>query len=108
MTVGYRDFDFLYSLRYLSKQTIGNWRTQNVEQGRPPENLDAFPRVFYPSVTYSDIRASARINDAHSFFLGVDNVFDRLPPLDLLATDAGGAILPNMGRFFYAGFTASF
>lgn len=108
VTVGYKDFDLLYSLRYLSKQTIGNFRTQNEEQGRPPENLDAFPQVFYPSVTYSDIRASARINDAHSFFVGVDNLFDRLPPLDLLGDGAGSAIFPNMGRFFYAGFTASF
>jgi outer membrane receptor protein involved in Fe transport len=108
MTVGYKNFDLLYSLRYLSKQTIGAWRTQNSEQGRPPENLDAFPQVFYPSVTYSDIRASARINDAHTFFVGVDNLFDRLPPLDLLGDGAGSAIFPNMGRFFYAGFTASF
>jgi outer membrane receptor protein involved in Fe transport len=108
MTVGYKNFDLLYSLRYLSKQTIGNWRTQNEEQGRPPENLDAFPQVYYPSVTYSDIRGSIRVNDAHTFFLGVDNVFDRLPPLDLLGDGAGSAIFPNMGRFFYAGFTASF
>lgn len=108
MTVGYKNFDLLYSLRYLSKQTIGAWRTQNSEQGRPPENPDAFPQVFYPSVTYSDIRASARINDAHTFFVGVDNLFDRLPPLDLLGDGAGSAIFPNMGRFFYAGFTASF
>jgi outer membrane receptor protein involved in Fe transport len=108
VTVGYKNFDLLYSLRYLSKQTIGAWRTQNVEQDRPPENLDAFPQVFYPAVTYSDIRASIRVNDAHSFFLGVDNVFDRLPPLDLLGDGAGSAIFPNMGRFLYAGFSASF
>lgn len=108
VTAGYKNFDLLYSLRYLSKQTIGNWRTQNVEQGRPPENLDAFPQVYYPSVTYSDIRGSIRVNDAHTFFLGVDNVFDKLPPLDLLGDGAGSAIFPNMGRFFYAGFTASF
>lgn len=108
VTVGYKDFDLLYSLRYLSKQTIGNFRTQNEEQGRPPENLDAFPQVFYPAVTYSDLRGSARIDDKHSFFLGVDNLFDRLPPLDLLGNGAGDAIFPNQGRFFYAGFTASF
>lgn len=108
MTVGYKNFDLLYSLRYLSKQTIGAFGAQNEEQGRPPTNADVFPQVFYPSVTYSDIRASARINDAHTFFVGVDNLFDRLPPLDLLGDGAGSAIFPNMGRFFYAGFTASF
>lgn len=108
VTVGYKNFDLLYSLRYLSKQTIGAFATQNEEQGRPPQNLDAFPIVNYPSVTYSDIRASARINDAHTFFLGVDNLFDRLPPYDTLGDGAGSAIFPNMGRFFYAGFTANF
>lgn len=108
VTVGYKNFDLLYSLRYLSKQTINNWRTQNVEQGRPPENLDATSLVYYPAATYSDIRASMRINDKHSFFLGVDNLFDRLPPFDLLGDGAGSAIFPNMGRFFYAGVTASF
>lgn len=108
VTVGYKNFDLLYTLRYLSRQTIGAFRTQNVEQDRPPENADAFPQVFYPAVAYSDIRASIRVNDAHSFFLGVDNVFDRLPPLDLLGDGAGSAIFPNMGRFIYAGFSASF
>ncbi|MDC8754747.1 TonB-dependent receptor [Erythrobacter sp. sf7] len=108
LTLGYKDFDLLYSLRYLSKQTIGAWRTQNVEQGRPPENLDAFPQVFYPSVTYSDIRGSMRVDDRFTFFAGVDNLFDRLPPLDLLGDGAGSAIFPNMGRYFYAGFQTSF
>lgn len=113
VTVGYKDFDLLYSLRYLSKQTIAPWRTQNEEQGRPPEDLDAFPRVYYPSVSYSDLRASWRADDRVSFFLGVDNLFDQLPPLDLLANGTGGegagsGIFPNMGRFFYAGLQANF
>ena len=108
LTVGYKDFDLLYSLRYLSKQTIDNWRTQNSEQGRPPENRDAFPQVYYPSVTYSDIRGSMRVNDQFNFFVGVDNLFDRLPPLDQLGTaTAGAGIFPNMGRYFYTGFQLS-
>lgn len=108
VTVGYKNFDLLYTLRYLSKQTINGWGAQNTEQGRPPTNLDATPFVYYPAATYSDIRGSLRIDDRHSFFLGVDNLFDRLPPYDLLGDGAGSAIFPNMGRFFYAGFSASF
>jgi outer membrane receptor protein involved in Fe transport len=108
VTIGYKNFDLLYSLRYLSKQSIGAWRTQNVEQDRPPENLDAFPDVFYPAVAYSDIRGSLKVNDEFTVFLGVDNLFDRLPPLDLLGDGAGSAIFPNMGRFFYAGVSANF
>ena len=108
LTLGYKEFDLLYSFRYLDRQTINNWRTQNVEQGRPPENLDATPLVFYPSVTYSDIRFSWNIKKGHSVFLGVDNVFDQLPPLDLLGDGPGSGIYPNMGRFFYAGVGAKF
>jgi len=103
MTLGYKGFDLLYSFRYIDKQTIGNWRDQNVEQGRPPENLDRFPQVFYPAVTYSDIRGTAKITDNFTAFVGVDNVFDQLPPLDLLGDGAGSAIFPNMGRYFYGG-----
>lgn len=108
VTVGYKGFDLLYAFRYLDRMTISNWRTQNSEQGRPPEDLDAFPRVFYPAVTYSDIRGTFRIENNHSVFFGVDNVFNRLPPFDLLGDTAGGAIYPNMGRFFYAGIQANF
>lgn len=108
VTVGYKNIDLLYSLRYLSKQTINTWATQNVEQGRPPQKLDATPFVYYPEAFYSDIRGSLRINDKYTFFLGVDNLFDRLPPYDLLGDGAGSAIFPNMGRFLYAGFSADF
>ena len=108
LTLGYKKFDLLYSFRYLDKMTIGNWRTQNVEQGRPPENADAFPVVFYPSVTYSDVRLSMNVKQTHTVFIGVDNVFDQLPPFDILGTDAGGGIFPNMGRFFYFGVGAKF
>lgn len=108
VSLGYRNFDLLYSFRYLDRMTIGNWRTQNSEQGRPPEDADAFPRVFYPVVTYSDLRGTFRIEDNHSVFFGVDNVFNRLPPFDLLGDTAGGAIFPNMGRFFYVGVQANF
>lgn len=108
VSLGYRNFDLLYSFRYLDRMTIGNWRTQNSEQGRPPEDADAFPRVFYPVVTYSDLRGTFRIEDNHSVFFGVDNVFNRLPPFDLLGDGAGSAIYPNMGRFFYVGVQANF
>ena len=108
VTLGYKGFDLLYSFRYLDRMTIGAWGAQNVEQGRAPTNLDAFPQVFYPSVTYSDVRFSAKITGNISAFAGVDNIFDQLPPLDLNGEGAGSAIYPNMGRFFYGGFSVKF
>jgi len=110
VTVGYKGFDLLYSFRYLSKQTVAtDWRDQNFEQGRAPTNLDAFPQVFYPAITYSDVRFSAKVYKQVSAYVGVDNVFDQLPPLDLiLAGGAGSAIYTNTGRFFYGGVQVKF
>ncbi|WP_310498942.1 TonB-dependent receptor domain-containing protein [Sandarakinorhabdus sp.] len=109
LTVGYKDFDLAYNFRYFSKQTVaGNWRTQNVEQGRPAENLDAFPFPFYPAYTYSDVRFTAKLQSWVTAFVGVDNIFDKLPPFDLLGTGAGDAIFTNTGRYFYGGIQGKF
>jgi hypothetical protein len=35
--------------------------------------------------------------------VGVDNVFNRLPPGGLTGAGAGSGIFSNTGRFFYAG-----
>lgn len=109
VTVGYKGFDLLYSFRYLSRQTIDSWGAQNAEQGRPPTNLDGFPQVYYPAVTYSDVRFSAKVYKGISAYAGMDNIFDQLPPLDtLLGTGGGSAIFPNTGRFFYGGVQVKF
>lgn len=108
MTLGYKGFDLLYSFRYIGKQTLNAWNTQNYEQGRAPTNLDATPLVYYPAITYSDIRLTSKLFNNVSGYVGVDNVFDQLPPLDLLGEGAGSAIFPNMGRFFYMGVTVKF
>jgi outer membrane receptor protein involved in Fe transport len=106
--VGYKGFDLLYSFRYLSKMTINSWGAQNVEQGRPPTNLDATPLVYYPAITYSDLRFSAKVYKGISAYVGVDNIFDQLPPLGLLGDGAGSAIYTNTGRFFYGGVQVKF
>ena len=107
VTVGYKGFDLLYSFRYLSKQTLNSWGAQNEEQGRPPTNLDATPLVYYPAITYSDVRLTAKVYKGISAYVGVDNIFDQLPPLDLLGT-GGDAIYTNTGRFFYGGVQVKF
>ena len=107
VTLGYKGFDLLYSFRYLSKQTLNSWGAQNEEQGRPPTNLDATPLVYYPAITYSDVRLTAKVYKGISAYVGVDNIFDQLPPLDLLGT-GGDAIFTNTGRFFYGGVQVKF
>jgi outer membrane receptor protein involved in Fe transport len=97
-------FNFGYRMRYIGKQTIGAYETQHSLQGRPPTNPDAFPRVWYPALTVHDFRLDVNPTKKYRVYLGVDNAFDRLPPLDLLGTESGTVVNP-VGRFFYAGLT---
>lgn len=122
--------DVSYTARYLGKQTIGAWETQNAYQGicptsgstgytgrtctpnqlttLDPQNLDAYPQVYYPGVIYHNMRVNFETADKkYSFYMGVDNFTDIKPPLGLLGT-AGGDPYETFGRFFYAGFKANF
>jgi outer membrane receptor protein involved in Fe transport len=108
VTVGYKAIDFGWTLRYIDKMTTAaNWRNQFSEQGRPPENADQNPELWYPTYTYHDIRLDAKIGPKLDMYIGIDNLFDALPPYDLLGTEAG-APYTNTGRFMYAGFRARF
>lgn len=101
-------FDFQYQFRYIQGTTIAlEFETQNAFDGRPARNPDAFPRTYYPDVYYHDFRIGFQTEDKFKFYAGVDNAFNRLPPLDLLGT-AGGDPYDNVGRFFYAGAEISF
>lgn len=97
-------FGIRYQLQYIGVQTIGAFEAQNGFQGRPPQNLDQFPRVNYPDVTYHNIRLSQAINKKFEWYIGVDNAFNQLPPFGLLGTGAGDAIFSNSGRYIYSGF----
>lgn len=110
ITVGYKGFDLLYSFRYVHNMTVaGLYASQHIEQGRPVTNADVVPDKYYPAITYSDLRFTAKVYKDISVYAGVDNVFDQLPPLDLLLGDgAGSAIFPNTGRFFYGGVQVKF
>ena len=108
LDVDFGMFDFGYDFRYIGKQTIGTFEAQNSLQGRPPENADQYPQVYYPQITYSDVQFGFKSNDNLRFYLGVDNVFDQLPPFGIDGTSEGGAIFDNIGRFFYAGASFKF
>lgn len=99
------NWDLQYNFRYVGRQAIAAWETQNSHQGRPPTNPDAFPEVFYSPITYSNLRLGVSPTQDFKFYLGVDNVFDQMPPerSGLFGTGAGGAIYPVTGRYFYSG-----
>ena len=96
-------FNFGYRFRYIDKQTIGAYATQNTFQGRPATQPEAFPFIYYPIVTYHDLRVDISPPQSHyRFYLGVNNIADKLPPLGLTGTETGDPFSP-VGRSFYAG-----
>jgi outer membrane receptor protein involved in Fe transport len=94
--------------RYLSKMAVGAIENHQSFQGRPPQNLDDFDIPFYPAVMYVDLRLGVNINKGSNFYLGVDNVTDRIPPLGATGIGAGSGIFEPIGRRFYAGIQAKF
>ncbi len=135
LTYDFGDLDLRYSARYIGKQTIGAYETQNSYNALcpasgitpntggingpaapcttgslvrvAPNNLDAFPRVNYPDVLYHDIRIGFDVGNDFRFYAGVNNLLDRQPPLGLLGT-AGGDPFDSFGRNFFFGFNADF
>ena len=73
-------------------------------QSCPPFNSDIADRghINTGSVWYHSLRVDYNIHK-YNFYVGVDNVFNRLPPLGLTGSGAGSAIYSNIGRYFYAG-----
>lgn len=97
-----------YQLQYFGIQSIGDYCAQHSCNGNPPQNAYQYPIVNYPAITYSNIKIGFNVEKTYEFYLGVDNVFDRLPPYGLLGTGGGSGIYSNVGRQFYAGFKANF
>jgi outer membrane receptor protein involved in Fe transport len=112
-------FTFGYRGRYIGPMYLGAYENFNAlpsactPAGCPPTNLDAGDIQKYPAITYHDLRVEANVKGplaarALKIYLGVDNVFDKHPPLGSTATGGGSAIYDIRGRNFYAGFKANF
>ena len=107
LTVGIKNFDLRYSANFIGKGTIGAYENYFAFEGRPPQNADSTEQVYFPSVVYHALRASMKIEKRFEFYLGVDNIFDKKPPLGLLGT-GGGDPYDSIGRYMYAGAVVDF
>ncbi len=109
-TASYRHdvFGLRYDLRFVDRQTIGAYENYFSFNGNPPQNPDFTAERFYPRRFYHDVRVDYRVNEDYTFYVGVDNVTDELPPFGLTGAGGGSGIYDNIGRFFYAGFRAQF
>ncbi|MBU3077045.1 TonB-dependent receptor domain-containing protein [Sphingomonas quercus] len=99
-------FTLGYQLRYIGKQSITDWEAQHTTYGVAPLDPYYADRVYYPSVTYHNIRATLDVNDHFQFYGGVDNLTNKMPPLGVLGTGSltdGDAIYDNIGRMMYVG-----
>lgn len=99
---------FGYKFRYLGQMVPGSWEDAHSVQGRAPQNADAYPFVYYKPVTYHDIRLQVDVSKKYNFYLGVDNLLNKLPPYGLTGAGAGSGIYNNLGMFLYGGFVAKF
>ncbi|HEX5184159.1 MAG TPA: TonB-dependent receptor [Allosphingosinicella sp.] len=114
LQVGYGQgpWDINITEQWIGRQTITSWENTHSFQGRPPQNPDSTPVVWYPNVFYTDVQMSFKVNSHFRFYMGVDNLFDRLPPYKNLGTAANGinGISPwsDIGRYFYGGAQVDF
>jgi len=101
-------FTFGYQFRYIGKQVINEYEDFFSKQGRDPENADYSDIRFYKAVGYHDFRLGIDATERFNMYIGVDNAFNRQPPLGASGVGAGSGIYDPRGRFFYAGAVAKF
>jgi outer membrane receptor protein involved in Fe transport len=109
-TLKHGKFTFGYQMRYIGKMLLNGARYEFffTKQGRPPQDSDWADRKFYPSLFYHDIRAAVDVTPRFNFYVGIDNVTNRKPPLGATGIGGGTGIYENTGRFFYGGVVAKF
>lgn len=104
---------FGYGARFVGQMYLGDYEFYFPLNGNEPENPDAYPQMTFPDVVYHDLRFALAVDDlapatTGEFYVGVDNVFDKKPPLSATGLTEGSAIYDVWGRRFYAGFKFDF
>jgi outer membrane receptor protein involved in Fe transport len=103
---GIGPFDLRYTLRYIGSMVTSPFAFEdfNSFEGRPPQNADATDSAHRstPAVWYHDVRLDYTIKK-YNFYVGVDNVFNKLPPLGFSGAGGFSSIYSSIGRFVYAG-----
>jgi outer membrane receptor protein involved in Fe transport len=107
-SVKYKDFTFGYQVRWISSQYLNTYEDFNGLNGLPPQNTDYAAVQRYPDTAYMDIRAALDVTEDVNLYVGVDNVFNRMPPFGLSGVGGGSGIFDNRGQYFYTGVVAKF
>ena len=101
-------FEMNYQFNYLAKMAVGLIEDTKSYQGRPAQNADRYSIPYYPDVVYMNARFALNIEGGSQFYLGLDNLTNRIPPLGATGIGAGSGIYEPIGRRMYAGFKAKF
>jgi outer membrane receptor protein involved in Fe transport len=107
LTMGQGPWDLSTTFRYIGRQTVTTWEATHSFQGRPPTDPDFSDIAYYPQIVYVDMRFSYKVNSKFRFYMGVDNLTDRLPPLGDLGSVSGDPFTA-IGRYFYGGAQVEF
>jgi len=107
---GIGKFDLQWTTRYIGSMTAFAFEDTHAfpqgcsDAGCPPLNKDVADRghINTGAVWYHDVRLNYTVHK-YQFYVGIDNLFNRLPPLGFTGAGADSAIYSNTGRFFYAG-----
>ena len=103
-------FTFGYQMRYIGKMLLNTAEYELFfrKQGRDPQDPDWADQKFYPDIFYHDIRAAMDVTPRFNFYVGIDDVTNKKPPLGATGIGGGTGVYRNIGRFFYAGVVAKF
>lgn len=108
LNAGFGPFEMNYQFNYLSKMAVGLIEDTKAYQGRAPQNADRYSIPYYPDVVYMNARFALNIQGGSQFYVGLDNLTNRIPPLGSTGIGGGSGIYEPIGRRFYAGFKAKF
>jgi|688.fasta_scaffold51943_2 outer membrane receptor protein involved in Fe transport len=108
VSVKYKDITLGTQIRWMSSQYLNTFEDFNSINGLPPQNADYAAVQRYPATAYMDIRGAVDVNDDLNIYIGIDNVFDRMPPYGLTGVGGGSGIYDNRGQYFYTGIVAKF
>ncbi|WP_322964617.1 TonB-dependent receptor domain-containing protein [Sphingomonas fuzhouensis] len=97
-----------YRLRWNGRQYVGAFEYYNSLNGNPPSDPYYANYKYYPVVAYHDLRVAVNATDKFSWYIGVDNVTDRHPPLDTTGLGGGSGLYDVRGRYIYSGVSARF
>jgi len=97
-----------YQMRWIDKMFTSLAEDFVPLNGNPPQNPDSYPVRYYPDIFYHDARVNYQVSDRFDFYLGIDNIANKMPPFGLTGVGGGSGIYDIRGRYGYAGVSAKF